>query len=53
MQNQNIEGTLTLTEDAIFFDPLSKDIGREKFNVCISVRDINESVYYVLNNTNG
>jgi hypothetical protein len=59
MAAQNIEGTLTLTKDAIFFDPNlfnepdfqeTQTQTKLKYNMCISVKDINEAVYYVIPN---
>lgn len=48
----NIEGILTLTKDALLFDPRSMDGEGDplKYNICISMRDINEAVYYVVPN---
>jgi len=61
MADRNLEGTMTLTRDAIFFDPniVEADTDQSqtsiqlKYNMCISVKDINEAVYYVIPNKHG
>ncbi|CAD8196291.1 unnamed protein product [Paramecium octaurelia] len=55
---QNVEGQLTLTSDLVLFNPFQQDHIEDnqkkiRLYACISMRDINEAVYYILPNKNG
>ncbi|CAD8094550.1 unnamed protein product [Paramecium primaurelia] len=55
---QNVQGQLTLTSDLVLFNPIQQDHIEDnqkkiRLQACISMKDINEAVYYILNNKNG
>ncbi|CAD8112645.1 unnamed protein product [Paramecium primaurelia] len=55
---QNVQGQLTLSSDLILFNPFQQDYienthQKLRLQASISMKDINEAVYYILPNKNG